>query len=206
MVAPLFRYTAAVNDTVRPTEGPWPPAWWVWVLGQAAVLAAYAARFKISGGYPEPVEATADLGIAVTQLVLASLLGPALLGSLHRLARTLATGMIFTSMASLLAARPVLGTVRLAVVVWLWVMAFSGVKSGYARSTLVLLTIAGPVLWYLSQEYGTRPMAFGDWPTLFVPPLGAIATRLHPDTVSPLVAATFTGLVTCRGRLVRGFS
>lgn len=158
------------------------------MLGQAAVVAAYAARIKFADGYPDPPEATADLGLACAQLVLMACLAPALVTTLGRSARTATTGMAWTVLAALLAGRTAGQTLSLAAVVTVWSAAIA-VWSRFppAALGLLFLTAGGPVLFYVSHEYAVAPLALGSTATLFSPTLGACTTRFHNDWLWPLL-------------------
>lgn len=163
-------------------------AWWVWVIAQAAIVALYAARVKLSGGYPEPFEATADLGLAVGQLILGMLLAPALFCDLRTGCRSAMPVLVFAVLAGRLAGRSAADTAVIAVVVLLW-LAVAGLWSpwGTARLGITFLTIALPVLFYAALEYGSAPTSLHHWPWAASPVLGICSIRLHQGVSRPLL-------------------
>ena len=163
----------------------------IWTLGQAVVVALYAAGIKPAGGYPTPPEATAHLGLAVAQLVLAVCFAPALFTDAGHCGRMAAVGLAWTTLAALLAGRSVEQSLPLLAVTAAWIAAIAAWRHRPAVTlALRYLTLAGPVLFYLSLEYNPRPLTLGTWPTLLSPPLGAAATCLHDRPWVPLFSPT----------------
>ncbi|HEX8324073.1 MAG TPA: hypothetical protein VF595_09175 [Tepidisphaeraceae bacterium] len=152
---------------------------WAWLLGQAGVLALFAGRIRLTGGFPEPVEASADLAVAVAQLILGVLLGPTLFRTAAHASRAGAVCVPFALLGSLLSGRPVGHTITLWTVAWLW-LALIGRTTRWpmARFGLCFLTIAVPVLFYARNEYG-MPSPITNWPWRLSPTLGVCATAFH---------------------------
>ncbi|MDB5326747.1 MAG: hypothetical protein JWM57_2316 [Phycisphaerales bacterium] len=155
-------------------------AWWIWVGGQAAIVALYASQVKLSGAYPMPVEATADLGLAVGQLVLGTLLARALLPTGRAASLAAAPAVVFTVLAGQLAGQTISDAAVLFAVVCVW-LAVAGVWSfaSTPRLALAFLTLGGPILFYVSLEYGSAPTSLHSWAWAASPVLGVCSTRLH---------------------------
>ena len=133
-------------------------AWWAWVGVQALVVAVFAGGGRPTAGYPEPVEATADVALAAVQMMAAALLAPTLLATPAAWLRAMAAGLLFSVLAARLAGRPVSTTAGVVGVEWVWTAVFGYVdRDPVGRSAVLFLTFAVPVLMYARLEYGGRP-------------------------------------------------
>ena len=179
-------------------------AWWVWVGGQAAIVALYAFQVKLSGGYPEPVEATADLGLATGQLLLGTLLAPVLLPTVRSMLMAFAPALVFSALAGQLSGQSLSNTAVVMAVMFLW-LAVAGVwsYSPTARLALLFLTVGVPMLFYVSLEYGSAPTSPHNWPWVASPVLGVCSTRLHgtPWRTLPVGLAMLASGLGIRGGL-----
>lgn len=163
-------------------------AWWIWVGGQAAIVTLYAIQLKLSGGYSEPVEATADLGLAVGQLILGTLLAPILLPTVRSSVMAFAPAVVFSALAGQLVGQSLAKTALVMAGVYLW-LAVAGMWSLWstARLALVFLTIGGPILFYISMEYGSASTSLHQWPWAASPVLGICSIRLRSTPLPTLI-------------------
>ncbi|MGC4031992.1 MAG: hypothetical protein QM754_09710 [Tepidisphaeraceae bacterium] len=176
------------DDLERELNAAETAALWLWLLGQAGLVALFVGRIKLTSGYPEPIENSADVALACGQVILACLLGYRLLGRRPAAVRAMAAAAVFATLAALLAGRRAGICLHLNLVAGLWLLAIGRISGNAAgRLVMVFLTVAAPVIYYSRLEFGPPPPGLGNASTLFSPTLGIVTTVLHPGNFWPVV-------------------
>ncbi len=161
-------------------------AWFVWTMCQIGILILMASRLPLAAKFPQPAENLAMLAMIFTQLVIASVIGRPLLRDVRTFAIAFATAIPMLVLATLLSGQPASHAIIPAITVAAWFGAsasIGAIRSDAIRTPMqalmLLLTVGGPVLVYLSWEFGRRPIAVDGWIAFVSPTLGAASTFIH---------------------------
>ncbi|MGN6505311.1 MAG: hypothetical protein ACTHM6_07085 [Tepidisphaeraceae bacterium] len=131
-------------------------AWWLWMVGQAVILGLFSHRVPLSANYPEPIEATAPVAVAVTQVCIGVLLAPLLLANVRAVAIALVSSLPLLMLGIHLSGQPPLTAWPLVVLCWSWFLVFGLGSSPLAHRLLTTLCLLGPVLYYLRLEFSSH--------------------------------------------------
>lgn len=155
-------------------------AWWVWVITQTVLLSLYAAGIPLSGGYPTPVEATAPQGLAVAQLIVGTLLAPALLFDFRSLSSAACVGLVFQTLAGRLAGFSLMESAPLLATVAIWLAAAGSARHRpTVRLAFLFAMIGGPVLFYVRAEYRDASTSPHLWAWAWSPTVGICSNGPH---------------------------
>jgi hypothetical protein len=171
-------------------NGPVAAALAVWLGVQVAALGLSALRVRFWARSPLAGEQLGLFVMLAAQVGTASLLFPLLLNNLRSTLIAVATAWPFAELAAFLAdvrgSRWIAGEVYVSVwlvTLYLW----SGVlRNSWARlfatAVAAMLSLGGPVLWYLHSEFGNGGQITSESPAWFGPIAGAISLTI-PDSI-----------------------
>ncbi len=135
----------------------------VWTLIQLLPLIASATRLPIWQNQPKPEESAALVVMLTTQLAIATLMAPLLLGDASRWLATSTVALPFLALASLLASARWRDAEMVAIVEIGWFSILAGAlclsKSTAGRSLITaaasIYVIGGAILFYVTDEFAS---------------------------------------------------
>lgn len=190
-----------------PTRGLHAGAFTVWLILQLLALAISAGRFPLTARYTKTGEQNALEAILIVQILASSLLAPQLLRNVAGTTTAIATAWPFAALASFASdAFAIRATIaELYVILWiialaLWIQAARMQTAKLLISAVAtLLSIGGPLLWYLHAEFVTESwdLPGGNF-ALFSPIVGAnslIAASASARTFLLPAISTVIGMI-----------
>jgi hypothetical protein len=195
-------------------NGPVAAALAVWLGVQVTALGLSALQVRFWARSPLAGEQLGLFFMLAAQVAAASLLFPLLLNNLRSTLIAVVTAWPFAELAAFLAdvreSRWIVGEVYVSiwlVTLYLW----SGVlRNSWSRllatALAAMLSLGGPMLWYLHSEFGNGGQTVSESPASFGPIAGAISLSI-PDSMNhacKLPAMLFaSGALACAVRRIR---
>jgi len=175
-----------LNET---NPGPATAALVIWLGTQLAALGICACRAMLWARAPRPGEQLALFVMLAMQIAMSALLFPHLLGNLRSTIPALASAWLMAQLAANLsdstATRFVLG--ELYVCAWmigltLWSKTLTTVRSKLLGIAIAsMLSLGGPVLWYLRADFGPDHSQLPLWSMSFFGPICGAISQIVPE-------------------------
>jgi hypothetical protein len=182
----------------------------IWLAVQLVALGLFAERAALWSRAPRASEELALTGMLAMQIGASSLLFPHLLGSWRSTLLAVVTSVVMAQLAAELneISTKALIFAQIYVISWLIVLSFlsrtlvTGWSRLFASAVVTMLSLGGPILWYLRADFSAEVSAAHLSSTLisFGPLAGAIS-QTRPD--HPIGAWLFVAIIFVAGGIHR---
>ncbi len=185
-------------------------AWLVWVGLQLAVLLVGLYQIPIVANSPVPTDHLILQGMLVIQLLFGITLSPLLLNRSENLTLACMTSVFFLTLAGLMSSKLIAATAGSCAIILIWLIAIYLLiqiprlsLQSLLIAMLLLLSLIGPIGFYLELEYGGKIKPLQAILKYLSPTLGSIHVSSNPSQI--LKVGAFPTLLILTNFFIRHF-